>query len=82
MEKKKRFNWKYNNDETIGFGKGYYIFFENYKGEPALDSMYPSWEHNEQVDAISVGFLNKFRYMEDLGYVYDKNFIVDLKELF
>ena len=82
MERKHKFNWVYNNDENIGFGKGYYIFFEGHDYKPLVDCMYPSWEQNEQVDGISVGILNKFRYLEDLGYVYDKNFRVDLKELF
>lgn len=78
----KRFNFKYNTDETIGMGKGYYLFFENYEGRTTIDCMYPTWEQNEQVDGISVGFLNRFRYLEALGYKYDRNFIVDLKDLF
>lgn len=82
MERKHKFNWMYNADETIGFGKGYYIIFEGSNYEPMVDTMYKTWEYNEQVDGISVGILNKFRYLEDLGYVYDRNFIVDLKQLF
>ncbi len=82
MERKHKFNFIYNNDETIGFGKGYYFIFEGHDYTPMVETMYKCWEQNEHVDGISVGFINRFRYLENLGYVYDRNFIVDLKELF
>lgn len=78
----KRFNVIYNNDETIGFGKGYYVIFENHEGKPTVDCAYPTWEHNEMVDAVSVGLWNKIKYLIEIGYKLDIYYICDLKELF
>lgn len=80
--KRKRFNWCYNNDETIGFGKGYYIYFEGHDGSIMIDSYYKSWEYNEQVDVVSVGILNKFKDLYYLGYQLDMYLAVNLKDLF
>ena len=77
-----RFNFIYNNDETIGLGKGYYIIFEGYDKKIKWDSYYPTWEHNEQVDGVSVGILNKIQYLIDMGYKLDIYMKVNLKELF
>ena len=79
--KKRRFNIIYNNDKNIGMGEGYYIVFENYEGEPMLDSVYKTIEYNEQVDMVSVGILNKINYMYDMGWVLDKYYTPDIKDL-
>ena len=81
MEKRKKFNIIYNDNKELGFGEGYYIVYENYEGKSALDTMYPTWEHNEQVDAVSVGIINKIKYLYDIGYVLDVYYRPDLKEL-
>jgi len=80
--KKKRFNIIYNNDESIGFGKGYYIVFENHEGKPTLDCRYGTIEYNKDVDMVSVGILNKINYLYDMGYVLDTYYKVNLKDLF
>lgn len=82
MEKKKKFNIIYNNDENVGYGKGYYFIFENYEGKPTFDSKYGTYEYSKDVDMISVGVINKIYRMYDLGYVFDRWYTVDLKELF
>ena len=79
--KKRRFNIIYNKDKNIGMGEGYYIVFENYEGEPMLDSVYKTIEYNEQVDMVSVGILNKINYMYDLGWVLDKYYTPNIKDL-
>lgn len=76
--KKKKFNIIYNSDEKKGFGKGYYVIYENYEGQPAMDTMYPTWEHNEQVDAVSVGIINKIKHLYDIGYVLDVYYCRDM----
>ena len=82
MEKKKRFNVIYNNDENIGYGKGYYVVYENYEGNPTFDSCYHVIEIDENHDAISIGLLNKFEHMYYLGYVFDYGYAFNLKDLF
>ena len=82
MEKKKRFNIIYNNDDKIGYGKGYYIIYENYEGEPTFDSKYGTYEYSEDVDMVSVGILNKINHLYDMGYILDKYYNPNLKELF
>lgn len=79
---KKRFNIIYNSNEDIGFGVGYYVVYENYKGEPAVDCQYRILEYSEQVDMVSVGIINKIYHLYDLGYILDPYYIVDLKDLF
>lgn len=80
--KKHRFNWVYNSNEEIGFGKGYYLYFENYEFKPVFECKYGTYEYNPQCDMISVGFLNRIKHLVDLGYVYDPYFKIDLKQLF
>lgn len=82
MERKKKFTIYYNNDETIGFGKGYYIIFENFEGKPTFDSKYGTFEYSEFQDLVSVGLINKMFYMYDLGYVFDRYYEFNFKELF
>lgn len=77
MRKKKRFNIKY-----YAKRKGYVIYFEGHDNKVYMDSFFPTWEQNEQVDGISVGIINKIKYMYDLGYVYDNWFDYDLDLLF
>ena len=68
---KKKYNIIYNNDKSKGFGIGYYLIFENHEKKPTLDTYYPTWQHNENVDAISVGIINKIKWLEDIGYKLD-----------
>lgn len=82
MEKKRRFKIYYNDDETIGFGKGYYFIYENYEGKPTFDSKWGIFEYNEDVDMVSVGVINKIYEMYDLGYVFDRYYSFNFKELF
>lgn len=79
---KHRFNYLYNGDESIGFGKGYYIIFEGHDKQLRVDTYFPTWEQNEQVDGVSVGILNKISYLIDLGYQFDRYLKVNLKDLF
>lgn len=81
MEKKKRFNYIYNSDETFMYGKGYYLIFEGHDGKPLIETFYPTWEVNEMVDGVSVGILNKIKHLTDMGYVLDVYFITDLNQL-
>lgn len=78
----RRFNFIYNNDETIGYGKGYYVIFEGHDKKLLMDTYYPIWEQNEQVDGVSVGILNKINHLIDMGYKLDIYMKVNLKELF
>ena len=71
MEKKKKFNIIYNNDEKKGYGKGYYIVYENYEGKPTFDCKYGTWEQNKDVDGVSVGIINRIKYLYDMGYILD-----------
>ena len=80
--KKCRFNFIYNSDKNIGNGEGYYIIFEGHDKSIMVDSYYKCIEYNEQVDMISVGILNKIKYLSDIGYKFDPYFTADLKDLF
>ena len=80
--KKKKFNIVYNNDETVGMGKGYYFIYENYEGKPTFDSKYGTYEYSEQVDMVSVGVINKIKYMYEMGYELDIYYGTNLKEIF
>lgn len=82
MSRKKKFNVIYNGKEEIGFGCGYYVVFEGHDYKPCLDSVYHTWEHNESVDGVSCGLINKIIYLCDLGYVFDHWYCPDLKEMF
>ena len=77
MEKKKRFNIKYYDKK-----KGYVIYFEGHDNKVYMDCFFPTWEENEQVDGVSVGIINRIKYLYDLGYVYDNWFDYDLDLLF
>lgn len=79
--KKRRFNIIYNNNKKLGMGEGYYIVFENYEGEPMLDSVYKTIEYSEQVDMVSVGILNKINHLYDMGWVLDKYYTPELEKL-
>lgn len=81
MEKKKKFNYIYSDDKTLGYGVGYYIVFEGHDGKPLIDTFYPTWEVNEMVDGISVGVLNKIKYLISAGYQFDIWFKPNLKDL-
>jgi len=81
-KKRKKFNIVYNNDENIGFGKGYYIIYENYEGQPTFDCKYGVLEYNENVDMVSVGIINKIYYMYDMGWELDIYYGKDLKKIF
>ena len=79
---KKKFNIIYNNDENIAWGKGYYVVFENHKGEPTIDSKYGTYEYSSEVDMVSVGIINKIKYLYDMDYILDVYYAKDkLKEL-
>ena len=84
MEKKKKFNIIWNSKENELWGKGYYIIYENYKGEPTFDSKYGIYEYSKEVDMVSVGILNKINHLYDMGYVYDRYYAknIDLKNIF
>ncbi len=77
MKKKKRFNIKYYAKRNM-----YVIYFEGNDNEVYIDTMFPSFEVNEQVDGVSVGIINRIKYLYDLGYVYDNWFDYDLDKLF
>lgn len=79
---KKKFTIIYNKDENVGYGKGYYLIYENNEGKATFDSKYGTYEYSEDVDMVSVGILNKMFRMYDLGYVFDRYYPVNLKELF
>lgn len=79
---KKKFNVIYNSDESIGLGKGYYIVYENHNHKPTFDSKYGTYEYSEEVDMVSVGIINKIKFLYDMGYVLDTYYSVDLKEIF
>lgn len=79
---KKRFNIIYNDKEDIGYGKGYYIIFENHEKEPTFDCKYGICEYSKDVDMVSVGILNKIKRLYEMGYILDIYYQVDLKKLF
>ena len=81
---KKRFNIIWNDNEDIGFGKGYYFIYENYEGKPTFDCKYGVYEYNKEVDMVSVGVINKINHLYDLGYIYDNYYAtnINLKDLF
>ena len=80
--KKKKFNIIYNADKDIGFGVGYYIVYENNKGEPTFDSKYGIYEYSEEVDMVSVGLINKIYHLYEMGYILDIFYCPKLKDLF
>ncbi|MBO7732049.1 MAG: hypothetical protein J6S67_05840 [Methanobrevibacter sp.] len=84
--KKPRMNFIYNADEKLGFGAGYYFFFEgtagDTKGKPLFETYYHTEEKNEYVDMISVGILNELRRNAELGWEYDPFYYVDLEQHF
>lgn len=84
--KKPRVNFIYNDNEKLGFGKGYYVFFEGvakeHKGQPMFECFYPIEEKNEQVDVVCVGILNRIKRDVINGWVYDPYYYVDLSQEF
>ena len=82
MDRSKRFNYVYNSDDKLGYGKGYYIIFEDNEGSPAFDSYYPIYEKDETMDCVSVGLLNKLDHIYLLGWRLDLGYTVDLNEIF
>lgn len=82
MKSKKRFNILYNADKDIGFGVGYYIVYENYKGEPTFDCKYGTFDYSEEVEMVSVGIINKIYRLYNMGYVLDIYFSPRIEDLF
>ena len=83
MKKERYFNFIYNGDEKLGFGKGYYLYFQslNDKKEDLFAVHYPIKE-TEQVDFVSVGVLNQLKYYTDMGWTYNPYYTVDLTKEF
>lgn len=82
---KPKFNFIYNDDNELGFGKGYYLFFQGIsgenKGEDLFATYYPLIE-TKNVDYASVGLLNEIRHYEEMGWEYDRWYEVDLTKEF
>ena len=83
MSKEHYFNFIYNDDEKLGHGKGYYLFFQSLDDDPedCFAAFYPIKE-TEQVDFVSVGVLNQLRYYSDMGWKFNPYYRVDLTEIF
>lgn len=82
---KPKFNFIYNDDVELGFGKGYYMFIQGIanenKGQDLFTTYYPLIE-TKNVDFVSVGLLNEIRHNTEMGWVYDKYYHVDLTKHF
>ena len=84
MKKERYFNFIYNNDEKLGSGKGYYLFFQSLddEAEDLFAAFYPLVEGNEYVDYVSVGVLNQLKHYTDLGWKFNPYYRVDLEKEF
>ena len=71
MEKKKRFNYIYNGDEKVGYGKGYYIIFEGHDGEVLIDAFYRINDIGHDNFTISTSILEHIKHLIDIGYEFD-----------
>lgn len=85
MKKEQYFNFIYNDDEKLGFGKGYYLFFQDHNGEDIFSKYYPiqkviKGEHT--IETIHIGVLDDFYKDTDLGWKYNPYYRVDLTEQF
>ena len=83
MKKERYFNFIYNDDEKLGHGKGYYLFFQSLDDEPEdlFSAFYPIKE-TEHVYFVSVGILNQLRHYSDRGWKFNPYYRVDLTEVF
>ena len=82
-EKERYFNFIYNDDEKLGHGKGYYLFFQSLDDEPedCFSAYYPLKE-TEHVDFVSVGIINQLVRNTELGWKYNPYYTVNLDEYF
>ena len=82
---KPKFNFIYNDNSKVGFGKGYYLFFQGIaqedKGQPLFAKYYPLSE-TKFVDYVSVGMINDLEHYSYMGWEYDRHYIVDLTKEF
>lgn len=85
MAKKPKFNFIYNDDNGLGFGKGYYLFFQGIagenKGQDLFGCYYPLIE-TKGIDFVSIGVLNNLAHYTDMGWQYDMWYKVDLTKIF
>lgn len=75
-----KFNYLYFEGKG-SFKEGVYFFFKTEKNEIYFDSMFPILHHNEYVDMISYGVLNRIGYLIELGYKFDPYFKVNIEEI-
>ncbi len=71
--KKPKFNVIWNEDEKIGFGKGYYIIFEDHEGKPMMDHYYSIGTNKEwhDLEVVSVDIISNIKNMINIGYEFD-----------
>lgn len=85
MKKEQYFNFMFNEDEKLGFGKGYYLYFQSMNGEDLFSKYYPVEKINKgqfEYETISTLIFEDIRHNTELGWTFNPYYKVDLEKEF